>query len=305
MLDYLEMIDKILITIAAKIRLKKYLWPSHTDPYFYDKISRLRAPEATTPRKRYLKGVQLDQSNINGYACYQISKLHERSSGKILYIHGGAFVFPILQSHWRFVTRLVRETGQTAIVPLYPLVPENTYKQVHTHLQTVYLQLIDSVSPGDVTVIGDSAGGNLSIVLPFLVDEKLQPKQVIALSPVLDLRACNPEMEEIEPKDPLLPLDTIRYLLPSYYRGGEATDPMVSPTFADYERCRSKLAFFNGGKDILSPEIKQLHDKLLGMDFKHEYIYESSLPHVWPLLPLFAARTARKRIVRMISEQKF
>lgn len=298
------MIDKILITVAAKIRIKKYLWPSHADPHFYDEISRLQSSETATPRKRYLRGLQLNRSDINGYACYQISTRYERSGGKILYIHGGAFVFPILQSHWRFITRLVRETGQTAIVPLYPFVPENTYKQIHAHLKTVYLQLLDSASPGDVTVIGDSAGGNLSIVLPFLVDDKRQPKQVISISPVVDLRASNSEMEEIEPKDPLLPLDTIRYLFPSYYRGGNVTDPTVSPIFADYERFRSKLVIFNGGKDILSPDIKLFHDKLLGADFKHEYIYENALPHAWPLLTLFAARAARMRIARMISRRK-
>lgn len=300
MLKFNEMLDRLLVTIAAKIRLKKYLWPSHKDPNFFKKIDSWQKSANIAPKKRYLRGVTLKVHDINGYACYQISKNKSTSSKRIFYIHGGAFVFPVLQAHWRFVTFLVRQSGYTAIVPLYPLVPRHTYKDIHSHLKTVYLRMFKNEDPHDIFLIGDSAGGNLALVLPLILPKQMSPKNIIVLSPVVDLSASNPEMEIIEPQDPLLPLETIRYLLPSYYKGLDVKNPIISPIFADYRYCGSRLSIFNGGKDILSPEITLFHQKLLDSRIDHEYVFNEYLPHAWPLLPLFAARDSRAKIVDLL-----
>ena len=293
-------IDKILVSIAARLKIKRLLWPSHTDPAFFTKIDAWQKLKVSAPSRWSVRGLVVTERDIDGYRCYELSRRARPRAERILYIHGGAFVFPILRAHWRFVAKLVKATGRTAVIPFYPLVPHHTYKEIHAHLKTVYLRVLETTNPDDVTVVGDSAGGNLALVLPQIVKAELHPRQIIALSPVVDLSASHPDMDRIESRDPLLPLDTIRYLLPSYYKGLDAKDSRISPLYADYRDCRSCLTLINGGRDILSPDITALHERLLQSGVAHNYVYELDLPHAWPLLSLPSARKAHRYIASLL-----
>ena len=49
-----------------------------------------------------------------------------RSTGHLVFLHGGAYFRELRSWHWWFVERLVRETGLTVLVPVYPLAPIGT-----------------------------------------------------------------------------------------------------------------------------------------------------------------------------------
>ena len=75
----------------------------------------------------------------------------------------------------------------------------------------------------DVTVAGDSAGGNLALVLTLLLRDagRILPRALVLLSPWTDMTASGPSYQERRELDPMLPWTTSR---PS----GPPTPPAVS-----------------------------------------------------------------------------
>lgn len=292
------MIDKHLTTFAAKLRVKRFMWPKADDPDFIKKITRRQQQAFVQPRASLMKGLEVTREEVDGCDCVTISPKSPAQDRLIFYIHGGAFVFPITSLHWKSIVDIVRKSNVPVVVPFYPFVPEHTYKDIQAHIKRVYEKMTALVNPSLVSVIGDSAGGNLALILPFLVNKDRQPGRIIALSPVVDLSADNPLMDIIEPTDPLLPLAAIRLLLPRYYAEKISKDPIISPLFADYKDVRSELHILNGGKDILSPDITLFHDMLMNKNVRHAYVFERDLPHAWPILLLRSASRTRTQIAK-------
>ena len=113
----------------------------------------------------------------------------------ILFLHGGAFLFPALPYHYRLAEELARKTGCKVMLPMYDLAP---YRQppvqikealeVYTELQKDHEKY--SIDPEKIFVIGDSAGGTIAAALTLLVRDGglTMPKGTLLLYPSLDMR---------------------------------------------------------------------------------------------------------------------
>ncbi len=290
--------EKALAALLAKLKIKRWLWPQLDDPNMLDKFIKLQQKPVVLPSKQSLKGLDISQEMIDDYWCFTIKPKKSPSKNHIFYIHGGAFILPISSNHWRLITDVARASKASVTVPLYPLVPEHDYRPVHRHIKKVYDMTTKQYDPDNITVIGDSAGANLALVLPLLVAKSKQPKNVIALSPVVDLRANNSDIDKLEPVDPFLPLDTIRHVLPRYYGSLDPKDPIISPLFANYKKVRPKLHLLTSGKDLLSPDVELLHKSLKEQSIDHEYVYHPHLVHAWPILPTRSAKNTRRQIAK-------
>ena len=49
-----------------------------------------------------------------------------RSGGALIYLHGGAYVYPMVAGQWGVVEGLIDRTGLPVIIPDYPLAPNHT-----------------------------------------------------------------------------------------------------------------------------------------------------------------------------------
>lgn len=79
---------------------------------------------------------------------------------RVLYLHGGGYVHPLTRDYWRLVRALSAAPAEV-VVPAYPLAPA-------AHVDDVVPRLVDLARElGDLplVVVGDSAGGALSLVL--------------------------------------------------------------------------------------------------------------------------------------------
>ncbi|KAJ5888018.1 hypothetical protein N7495_008059 [Penicillium taxi] len=91
----------------------------------------------------------------------------------ILYFHGGAYFMMDPCTHRVPVARLSRLTGAPVFSVRYRLAPQNPFPAALVDALTAYLSLIhpppgalhDPVPPNKIVIAGDSAGGNLSLVL--------------------------------------------------------------------------------------------------------------------------------------------
>ena len=103
-------------------------------------------------------------------------------------------------AHWNFIGRLVDATGVSVTAPIYPLAPEHKCEKLIPQMQELFGQLAEKYGAANMTVMGDSAGGGLSLALAHALRDsgRPQPARLILLSPWLDVTATHPDQPELE-----------------------------------------------------------------------------------------------------------
>jgi len=137
------------------------------------------------------------EDRVMGQVVYTITPKSGVSGWHIVYTHGGGFVNPLTKPHWDIVEALIKTTGATVTVPIYPFAPEHQYMETFRELEQVYQGLLKHVAPERIIFCGDSAGGNLAVAQALNYRERglPLPAQLILFSPWLDITLSNPEAQ--------------------------------------------------------------------------------------------------------------
>lgn len=220
----------------------------------------------------------------NGRKIYLIRpKSGIRTKQTILYLHGGGYVVEFFQEHWYFMGRLAEELGCTVIAPDYPVVPSGTYREVFGMIQPIYRTIIGKIHPKDVVVMGDSAGGGMSLALcqKLAQDGLPQPGQTILLSPWMDVSMTNPEIQQVRKKDRILHPKLKRF---GFYYAGDTSvmNYLVSPLYGSF-RGLGRITLFTGTSDILNPDARKWAKRAREAGFPLDYREKEGMPHVWML----------------------
>jgi len=155
----------------------------------------------------------------------------------VLYVHGGGFVVGSSRTHGEMIARLAIAANARIFAPNYRLAPEHRYPAQIEDCRAVYEALLkDNIRPQDLIIAGDSAGGNLSIVLPLVLrDEKIPlPAGIAALSPWVDLTRRGGSLSAHEPYDWAAPSD-FDHWVEWYVDKQDPKAPLVSPMYADLQ----------------------------------------------------------------------
>jgi len=209
----------------------------------------------------------------------------EKANGiNIFFLHGGAYVTNMTPGHWFLIGAMIQKLNCTVIVPDYPLAPKHNVHNVFDFILAAYQEIIGEINCRNLCIMGDSAGGGMALALCQLLHEKgiEQPASLYCLSPWLDIQMNNPDIKELDEKDPILniqglidsgkayagSLDRMNYLVSPIYGSLQGLPPihMVVGThdimLADVRRFKQKAN--NAGVDIDYHEIKGLlHDGML------------------------------------------
>jgi acetyl esterase/lipase len=155
--------------------------------------------------------------------------------GTIFHLHGGGFAVGSARGSVGLASNLARKTGMRAVSIDYRLAPENPYPAALQDVTAAYGALLARVGARDVIVSGESAGGNLAIEL--LIAGKPEslpmPAAAILFSPMTDLTVSSDSFITKADADPSVSAAAIRTRVNDYLSGTDATDPLVSPIFAD------------------------------------------------------------------------
>jgi acetyl esterase/lipase len=219
-----------------------------------------------------------------------------------LYIHGGGFVEPPSLLHRQAIARWARDTGATVYAAQYPLLPDADITQILAHIREVYSVAADDFGRPLTAVFGDSAGGTLALYLASVLEAAEQPGRFIALSPCCDSGLTNPEIRNLEAKDPILSVRVLRVLAKMLLKFAANND--ISPLYLPYENLRrsgAKLDLFIGGAEILYPDNVRMHERLTAEGIEHGWNVEPKLFHIYPLAPFIPECTkAFAQICEMI-----
>jgi len=223
--------------------------------------------------------------DANGWITIRVTKAGITPKCDIVYIHGGAFISPIDPVHVRYCETLVDRFEATVYMALYPLAPA-------THVTTGIAMLVDAYHTAmkdglPVYIMGDSAGANLTLSLTLYLKQNGEqlPVAIFPISPMVDFTLSNPEIMEVEKRDPVLTI----YFAKSTYGWLEEDmckkDPLVSPLYGDLTGMPPTLMFV-GEDDILCPDAMLLYEKMKENGNRIGVLYGKGLFHVAPIMPL-------------------
>jgi epsilon-lactone hydrolase len=222
-----------------------------------------RTPAWPALPRRLRAACHVEEAEVLGRTVYTLTPRRRPSGWHIVYTHGGSFVNPLVYAHWWIIEALVRTTGATVIVPMYPLAPEHAFARAHELLEVVYRGLVAKVAPARVVLAGDSAGGNLALVQAILYrDQGLPlPGRLILFAPWLDLTMSNPEAAEVERRDVMLRIAELRHCGAWWAGETDPRDPRLSPIFAELAGLPPMLVY-QGSDDVLAPDGRLLRDRV-------------------------------------------
>ena len=225
----------------------------------------------------------LETEEFIGRKVFIITPKNEQKSEKvILYLHGGSYVAETSSNHWRFLEKLVKDTNATIILPDYPLTPKYTYKDVFTMITPLYKEIIEEVSTDNLILMGDSAGGGMSLaLLERLSEENVEmPYKTILISPWLDVRLENPEIDNVQKYDKDLNKESLK-IAGIAYAGKDGIDSyLVNPIDGDLSKLKN-ITIFTGTYDILNPDVHVLDEKANEVNVSLEIKEYEGAEHIW------------------------
>lgn len=229
---------------------------------------------------------------------------HERSSRKLIfYLHGGAFIYPPVFFHWRFMHDLSLRTHCDLIMPVYPKSPEYNCEFCVTTLLDFYQHCVESQDHDEIHFVGDSAGACLCLVMAQEAAKKgwRKPKSLTLLSPCVDLsHSKKQEMSALQSLDTMLQLDRVILLNAVWQDQLPASHPWVSPIFGDFSGIDNLNVYF-GSNEILKPDslfLKEVYEK---SGKSGRFIEYEGMFHTFPMFPIPQGFAALREIVKEIN----
>ncbi len=111
------------------------------------------------------------------------------TSSMIVYAHGGGWISGDAYTYSHVCQTLANQTGQMVLFVGYRLAPEHRYPvplmDYYAVVQELFLRPILPVQPENITLMGDSAGGNLTAALSLMARDNgvFAPRRQILLYP--------------------------------------------------------------------------------------------------------------------------
>lgn len=201
----------------------------------------------------------------------------------VLYLHGGAYVLGSARVYREMTSRIARAARARILVLDYRLAPENPFPAAVEDAVTAYRWLLDqSIEPSSIVIVGDSAGGGLTLATLVSLREAgtPMPAGAVCISPWIDLECTGGTMETKAAVDPLC---TREFLLPqaAAYLGGESPrNPLASPFYADL-RDLPPILIQVGTEETLLDDAHRLEQRARTAAVAVELKVYDAMPHVW------------------------
>ena len=258
----------------------------------------LQQGETPTPHPKDLE-TRFEESPHGGGFFYA----NEETSSKctVFYVHGGAYLHDFSPFHWRFLEKLVEKTDAMVITPAYRLVPFATWEDAFELIAPVYRDYVEQHPERKIVLMGDSAGGGLSLALTeqMKIDGVRMPDELILMSPWVDVTMENPAVGAFADVDPWLSAPSLKVCGRRWAADIGPQDRRVSPINGNLKGIRN-VTVLTGTKEVLLPDTLKLYS-LLDQDGTNELIVSEGMMHVYPLMPIPEAQAAHEAIFEKVT----
>jgi epsilon-lactone hydrolase len=137
------------------------------------------------------EGVTFEAVTVAGISDWWAKPARAQKGAAIIHVHGGWFNWGTAQAFRNFVGHIALSGGADAFIPDYRLAPEDPFPAADRDLEACYRGLVDE-GITKMVLTGDSAGGNLALVLLAIASAQVFNGGIalvaaVAFSPVTDL----------------------------------------------------------------------------------------------------------------------
>lgn len=154
----------------------------------------------------------------------------------IIFFHGGGFVTRTVESHDLVCRRLSHVNNAVVVSVDYRLAPEYKFPIPHQDCYDATTWIVNNIeklhgNPDNITVMGDSAGGNLATVVSILARDNSGPKisKQVLIYPTVDARLDHPSIDKFA-KGYFLTKPLMQWFLDHYKSKEEDIyNPLMSP----------------------------------------------------------------------------
>jgi len=251
-----------------------------------------RSPTAATIRRVFnaqtphvSRSCDAQTSTVAGVPGEWVRSKQAAPLGTLLYIHGGAFVGCSPITH-RPVTNYFAKRGWNVFAPDYRLAPEHPFPAAVEDVLAVYRGLLDSgIAPAQLAVAGDSAGGNLALVLAMSLKAAglPQPSALVLFSPVTDLMWTGASIQENSRSCAMFTKEILPAGTDLYVAGADARNPRISPFYGDPTGL-PPLLFHVGEQEILRDDSLRMAERARQAGVSVELRTWPAVPHVWQMV---------------------
>lgn len=249
------------------------------------------------------RGVEATLTKMGGWPVYYTapSSGHE-GCNLVMFLHGGGYINEIEPAHWRFVGQMTRKAGVVCVVPIYPLAPRATAKDVVPATAELLRMLLEDAGPAKVTVVGNSAGAGLALAACQWLRDRghRQPNRLMLISPAADASISRPEQVEIAARDPIQDIPGIVEAGRLYAGELDVSHPFVSPLNGAF-RSLAPMTIFSGTRDLLYPDSVDIAERARAAGVSVELHLLRDQPHNYALMPTPEGRQARAVILRAVA----
>jgi epsilon-lactone hydrolase len=199
----------------------------------------LRGVEARAPYDDLMEsvlprdGVTFEADRLGGIPGIWVHPSDSRPDEAIVHLHGGWFNFGSAKAYRHLVGQIAARAGARAFIPDYRLAPEHPFPAAADDVLACYRGLAAS-GVRRIALTGDSAGGNLALVLASRVTrERVSTSATLAgiavLSPVTDLTLSGETYDTRADADFFFTRPQVEELVHSYLGSADAKQPLASP----------------------------------------------------------------------------
>ncbi len=237
---------------------------------------KFRAMERLVPRPP--RGTETVRVDAGGVAADVITRPASRADRHVLYLHGGGYRVGSAVTYRHFTWRMADAARARVLIIDYRLAPEHPFPAALDDALAAYRWLLAN-GAREIVVMGDSAGGGLSLALLMrLRDAGLPlPQAAVALSPWTDLALSGPSLTENAARDPMINAGDMPQAAADYLAGADPRDPYASPLYGDTAGLPPVLVQV-GSDEVLRDDAVRMADKLCAANPRSEL-------QIWPLMP--------------------
>jgi epsilon-lactone hydrolase len=220
-------------------------------------IEQVEAPE----------GVTFEEDAVGGISGWWAKPAQPREGKAILHLHGGWFNWGTAQAYRNLVGHIALRAGAATFIADYHLAPEHPFPAAVKDAEACYRGVVDR-GIRSIALSGDSAGGNLALVLLSIAAAKsasggVLPVGAVALSPVTDLALSGASYETRAQADPYFLKSQVAGLVRSYLGDADPKNPLASPLFGDLT-AQPPIRVHVGDDEVLLDDSRRYVERAVG-----------------------------------------
>ena len=237
-------------------------------------------------------------------AWMRLERPHKRRR-VILYCHGGGYTSGGLGFSKVLASKLTRATGLDVLAFDYRLAPEHPYPAAVEDAQAAWDHLMRlGFGARDVVLAGDSAGGNMALVLCLRLraEGRMLPGALLLMSPWTDMTCSGESLTERADIDPVLTPEYIYAVREAYAGGLDPAQPELSPLLADLAGFPPTLIQV-GTHEILFSDAERLAERMKAAGTECRLEVWEGMWHDFQMYPSKSASQAMQNAAHFLIEE--